>query len=216
MGYYKNDSDQALRVDDGSGRLRRVPAGRVVQADGDFEKNLSGLSQVSSASEDDHLSQSKRSSGNTRDRDRMNAVSDATAYANLIVHAPLNEVIGDDDAPLGPPTGTITTKQAVKDNANSSLEHDRFGQNEWTEKSAEGRDLSPVQQAQADASAVVAKVAQQGIDGDFDVNTDDLKGLSGPANRGGRGDKESSKVAAIKERQKPGPKPKQQPPAENV
>lgn len=213
MGYYKNDSDQALRVDDGSGRLRRVPAGRVVQADGDYESNLSGNASVSSASEEDFQAQFRKSSGSTRDRDRMNVVSDAVAYANLIVHAPLNEVIGDDDAPLGPPTGTITTKQAVKDAADNSTEHHAFGNNEWTEKSAEGRNLSPVQQAQADASAVVAKVAQQGVEGNFDVSTEDLKGLSGPEKRGGRSDRASRKVEAVTERKKPGPKPKSDPPA---
>jgi hypothetical protein len=205
MGYYKNTSDQALRVDDGAGRLRRVPAGRVVQADGDFEKNLSGVKGVESASEDDFQGQYGKLSDNTRDQDRMNAVTDAAAYANLIVHAPLNEVIGDDDAPYGPPTGTITTKLAVKENASSSQEYERFGQNEWTPKEGEERDLSPVQQAQADKGALVDKVAQQGIEGNFEVDAANVKGLSGGDKRGGRRDS-----PRVETRRKPGPKPKQQ------
>lgn len=205
MSYYKNEGDQALRVDDGTGRLRRVPAGRVVQAEGDFAENLSKAGAVS-ASEDDFRGQFNQPSDYDRDRDRMNAVTDAAAYANLLVHAPLNEVIGDDDAPYGPPTGTITTKHAVKDAAQSSVEKDRFGQHEWTEKEAEGRDLSPVQQAQADKGALVDKVAQQGIEGNFEPDADAMKNLSGGEKRGGRSD-----APRVETRRKPGPKPKQKP-----
>src|SRR3954451_17299 len=46
------------------------------------------------------------------------------------VAAGLNVVIGDNEAPYGPPTGTITTKQAVMRDASNSAERNAFGDHE--------------------------------------------------------------------------------------
>jgi hypothetical protein len=207
MGYYKNDTDQPLRIDNGKGRLQRVPAGAVFQADGEYEENVKARG-VESCSEDDFKAANPGFSDDTRDRDRMNAVTDANAYATMVANAGLQEVVGDDDAPFGPPTGTITTKHAVMDSASSSVERQAFGPGELTPKEAEGRDLSPVHQKQVDQAAVVDNIAAQAVKGEFAVQSTDIQNLSGSEGaRGGRKDAEST------ERKKPGPKPKHKPAA---
>lgn len=197
MAYYKNDTASALRV--GGRRVRPGGVVRVNSGDEDAWRDAG----ASSASEDDFNAQNRTvSEGKNRERQRMNAYGDARAYANALLSAGAHEVVGDDNAPYGPPTGTITTKHAVMDQADG-VERRQFGPGEWTAKEAEGRDLQPVQQAQADAGALADKIASQAVEGNFDVDPEDVKGLGGDEKRGGRRD--STPTA----RKKPGPKPRQ-------
>jgi hypothetical protein len=82
--------------------------------------------------------------------------------------AVLNRVIGDDEAPYGPPSGTITTKQAVMRDAE---QRPHFGDLEWTPEEVEERKLNEmgssgeVQYAQGKASGKAEEVAKELIEG---------------------------------------------------
>lgn len=211
MGYYRNTSDSAQRVDDGTGRLRRVAPGAVVEASGDFEDNLKSRDGVESASKEDFQNQGHKFSSDTRDQDRDRLVTDMASYANLVTTAvPLNEVIGDDDAPYGPPTGTITTRQAAKHNEGNPVGKNLIGHHEWNNQNAEGRDLSPIEQLQYEQSEKVHRVTEAFQEGK-DLDASEVKGTAGPEKRGGRGDRSVARISATKERKKPGPKPKAKP-----
>jgi hypothetical protein len=85
------------------------------------------------------------------------------------VSAPLNRVIGDNEAPYGPPTGTITTKQAVMREASNSNERNAFGDHEWLPEDAEERNLADstsgkIQAAQAEQSGKLEKVTEEILD----------------------------------------------------
>lgn len=154
MGFYKNDSDEVVRV--GEGQSRRVPPGAVVE--GDFDD-----SPLTSVSDKDAEEYQKSQRGNSygegsRDIPRDKVFSDLRVYARTMqTGAPLNVVIGDDEAPYGPRTGTITTKQAVMRDArkNNSVERRQFGDNEWIGEDAEERNLGPVQESQANVSGAL-------------------------------------------------------------
>ena len=79
----------------------------------------------------------------------------------------LNRVIGDNEAPYGPPSGTITTKQAVMRAAENSAERTAFGPNEWLPEDAEERNLADlgssgqVQAAQAEAQGKTEKLTEE-------------------------------------------------------
>src|SRR5688572_4491216 len=106
MGYYVNETGGPLRVDDGQGRLRRVAPGAVVEAKGEFEEGLKDLDNVRSVSAEE--AKELKNGGSTlldpsRDASRDQAVTNVRAAARMVtVSVPLNEVVGDDDAPYGP------------------------------------------------------------------------------------------------------------------
>ncbi|HKB40207.1 MAG TPA: hypothetical protein VKD72_27500, partial [Gemmataceae bacterium] len=95
------------------------------------------------------------------------AVADKMRWVGLATTAvPLNTVVGDNEAPHGPPTGTITTKQAVMREAGSSVERKAFGDGEWLPEDAKERNLADstsgkVQAAQASASGALEEVTQE-------------------------------------------------------
>lgn len=159
MGYYKNENDQALRVDDGTGRLARVPSGSIVSVDGDLEKNLKGLDGVSKSSKEDYDAQQDVINPESKDIARHEAVSAArTDIALNTVAVPLNEVVGDDDAPYGPPSGTITTKQAA---ARQSPEDRRaFADHEALPEDADNKKKSAVHRSQAKRRAKVEEATE--------------------------------------------------------
>jgi hypothetical protein len=190
--YLYNETDGPIRVDDGQGHLRRFPPGQPVQVSGDLEKNAGGVEGLRSATDEEVNAASGEPQPGSRDVTRDQALADLSAYARTVtVAVPLNEVIGDDEAPYGPPSGTITTKQAVARGAENSSERQRFGQHEWLPEDAEGRDLSPVQEAQAQASgrveAMTEKIQNLGPDDKLEVGGDEVKGAAGDPGPG-RGD----------------------------
>lgn len=92
------------------------------------------------------------------------------------VAANLNKVVGDNEAPYGPPTGTITTKQAVMRGASNSAERRAFGDHEWAPEDKDNlgdSTSSAVQKTQAEESGQVEQITdelvgsqQQGGDSD--------------------------------------------------
>lgn len=188
-----NETDGPIRVDDGRGNLRRFPPGSVVPVSGDLESNALEAEGLRTATDEEvEKSQGGDMQPGSRDVTRDNALADLSAYARTVtVAVPLNEVIGDDEAPFGPPSGTITTKQTAAREAASSTERMAFGGLEWLPEDAEKRELGPVQEAQAQATgrveAMTEKVQNLGPDDTLEVSGDEVKGSAGDPGPG-RGD----------------------------
>jgi hypothetical protein len=190
--YLYNETDGPIRVDDGSGQTRRFPPGQPVPVSGDLEKNAGGVDGLRAATDEEVKQAQAGVEPGSRDVTRDQALADLSAYARTVtVAVPLNEVIGDDEAPYGPPSGTITTKQTAAREGKSQFERDRFGQHEWLPEDAEGRNLGPVQQAQAEATGRVEQMTEQVqnlSEGDsLEVNAEQVKGAAGDPGPG-RGD----------------------------
>lgn len=114
---YVNDKKHPVRVKDETGALQRVLPGQVVDADGKYADNLAAAG-LASASDDDARSwenERARRAGDVTDGQATRLaskllLSPIRLAARMAVAAPLRRVVGDDAAPFGPPSGTITTK----------------------------------------------------------------------------------------------------------
>ena len=110
--------------------------------------------------------------------------SDASKWmGQASVAAPLNKVVGDNEAPYGPPTGTITTKQAVMRDASSSVERKAFGDHEWLPEDKEARNLDAstsgkVQAAQAEESGALEEVTDELIGAQAEGGDESQQGQS--------------------------------------
>jgi hypothetical protein len=159
-----NTNSHPVRATDADGRRVRLVPGQVMQVDGELADLLTAYSGVETASSEQSEAweaEAARRNGAVNETDAGKqsldrAVTELRSAARMVgVAVPLNTVIGDDDAPLGPPSGTITTKQAV---ARQDEEHNKaFGNRE---RMPEDRDLnlSPVEQLQAEAVARLESV----------------------------------------------------------
>lgn len=117
---FVNTNAHPVRVSDGNGGLRRVVPGEVVDASGDLADALKSTPGVESAKQGDERSWESTQAAAAGNPSADNALEEiegvpaaARRAAGLGLAAANQRVIGDDLAPLGPPTGTITTKQAL-------------------------------------------------------------------------------------------------------
>ncbi len=104
---------------DGS-TLARILPGQVVDASGAYADRLSACAGVGTASKDDvdrwdrSLDAQRTRGAMPGDGSRLSAkmalgpAREAVRHATVV--APLQRVVGDDSAPQGPPSGTVTTK----------------------------------------------------------------------------------------------------------
>lgn len=137
--------------------LRKVAAGEVVEADGLLADQLEATPGVETASDADRerwedvvASSSGPVSGEGAVRAAEKAlIGPARIAARAAAVVPgLNRVVGDDQARLAPPTGTITTKQAI---ATKDAEHRKaFADNE----ALPGEEVDDAETASATAPGV--------------------------------------------------------------
>jgi uncharacterized protein YifE (UPF0438 family) len=151
---------------------QRLRAGQVKDVSGDAADALSSINGVETANSDDEKaweSYLNVKRGNPSGTDSGKASLDAQvaevrrAGRLAGVALPLNQVVGDDDAPLGPPSGTITTKQAVKRDG-TEQEQRAFGQRERQPEEADNEKLSPVERKQAEAKAALEEVHNEALE----------------------------------------------------
>jgi len=162
-----NTLDHPVRVTDENGQTVRVVPGQVITADGATADRLTAIEGVETAT-DEHRDAYAASRAPVSDvaSAKLGAeqhVSDLRAASRMASTAvPLNQVIGDDDAPLGPPSGTITTKQAV---ARSGPEQKAaYADHERLPEEAENEKLSEVERAQAEAKGLVEEIHNAALD----------------------------------------------------
>ncbi len=186
-----NTNDHPVRVKRGENEpLVRLVPGQVVECDGEYADRLSATAGVETASKD-HVKrwEAKLERGRTRsampgDGSRLaakSAISPArTQLRASVISAPLQRVVGDDAAPQGPPSGTITTKaEAATSGKPGDLQ--AFAQGEELAVAGEkvegsgatdhdvlsGRATEPdIHNAQVDNRAVVNEAAKAFIEAD--------------------------------------------------
>lgn len=168
--YLKNENAHGVRV----GRTR-IPPGGVAKVDGDEAKTYASYNGVEKASENDYneYRQQDQVGGGSPSRDTHQRMKEYRhAHRAESVSAPLQVVVGDDDAPYGPATGTVTTKQLEA--KKGTEEKRRFADHEQAEV-PEG--ASEIEQRQAENTRAVEEVAQKlaqeqqaGGDGQEDEN----------------------------------------------
>ena len=147
MPFFKNTNSHRIVV---SGN--RVQAGAVVKAEGEYADALSATNGVDSSSEKSYNEYQNRNSGDAAVLTGNNGegVTDALlALGEVTVSGPLQVVVGDNDAPHGPDSGTIMTKDAVHDAADSSLEREAFeptGATQMKRQAAKGSRVVPPKQ----------------------------------------------------------------------
>lgn len=150
--YVKNTNGHGVR--DGA---VRIPAGGVAKVDSGSA--IASYNGVESSSKKDYDAYQKQGSvgGGSPSRDRHENLKKLRHRHRMeAVAAPLQVVVGDDDAPHGPNTGVITTKQAVaKESAEAKR---RFADHEQAEV-PEG--ASEIEQRQAENTRVAEEVAQE-------------------------------------------------------
>ena len=160
-----NTLPHGVRVKDDNGDEHRLRPGQVKSFDGSAADKLSAIEGVDTASSEDKEhweAEYARLSGRVSDTPSITgglqqSMLDARTAARMAsVALPLNTVIGDNDAPMGPPSGTITTKQAVA--RQSAADHGAFSQGEHLPEDAESGKLSDVEQAQAEARAALEEL----------------------------------------------------------
>lgn len=115
-----NTNPTPARVDNGKGVLQRILPGQVVSAEGAYADNLTATNGFETASSQDverwdaELERRRMKAAMPGDGSRLSqklAIGPARQALRMqTTVAPLQRVIGDDAAPQGPPSGTITTR----------------------------------------------------------------------------------------------------------
>lgn len=130
--YYRNTNAHRVSLSDDRGQRK----GSVFASDDPAYADLAGVEKVTKSDYDAyreglHSNQaSGAQSGDMVTRERVAA--ERVEHRRLTVAGPLQRVIGDDQAPLGPPTGVLSTKavESEKDLAHALA----FGPNEAKSK----------------------------------------------------------------------------------
>lgn len=161
-----NRNPHAIRARDENGDNHRLRAGQVVDCSGPQADALKGVSGVDTATKDDEkawdVARGIKDTGGARSS--IVSVTGVLTQARVAgrmasVVVPLNEVIGDDAAPLGPPSGVITTKQAVA--REGELENQKFGQRERMPEDADNEKLPAVERQQAANVAALEELHEE-------------------------------------------------------
>lgn len=122
MDYVNKNTHDAF-VSNNDGKLQRIQPGEVVSSDGAFADRLGVTPGVQTASSADKKAWEQKSSGaepegasSPTPSSLLNeAIVEARTAAQKLIAATNQLVVGDDQAPYGPPSGTVTTVEAVND-----------------------------------------------------------------------------------------------------
>lgn len=169
----------------GASELVRIVPGQIIEADGAFADALEGTRGVNKASSEDENTyeaelerRQNEHAGPAPGLDAKLAIGPARIAVRAAVAAPLRRVVGDDAAPHGPASGTVTTKAEAARVDN--VEREAFAQHErLPEETIPGVDLealpaalgafdhtsSQVETAQAINAELAEEAAQEYIEG---------------------------------------------------
>jgi hypothetical protein len=158
-----NSLSHGVRVRDDDGRLVRLRPGQVGTFEGSTADKLSAIEGVNPAKktdEDAWKAQVDAARGNVEGRSGFdNILSQArTAVGMQSIVAPLNHVVGDDAAPYGPNTGTITTKQALSQDPEARK---HFADHERVPGEQDNENLNEVERRQAELTTLAQEVTEQ-------------------------------------------------------
>jgi hypothetical protein len=186
---YVYEGDQPTRVEG-----KRYAPGNVTE-----DESVKGKDGFREVKDDEAKDIRSKSAGNFADTSPdawEEAYSEKARWMGQAgVAAPLNKVIGDNEAPFGPPTGTITTKQAVMREASSSAERLAFGDHEWLpedEDKLKESTSGQVQAAQARESGSLEEVTDELIGSQAQGEESGGEGKSSQSGQKSRGRQSSS------------------------
>jgi hypothetical protein len=167
MPEFVNNLDHPVRVANDQGESVKVRPGQVINADGAFADNLKAIDGVDEATDEDREAWENRdptvsdiTSGKVSLEQELSDARVRGRVASIAV--PLNQVIGDDNAPIGPPSGTITTKQAVA--RIGPVEKRAFADHERLPEEAGNERLNEVERVQAELKGVVEDVHNEALE----------------------------------------------------
>jgi hypothetical protein len=168
MPKFVNKNAHPVRVSDGK-RLRRLVPGQVVTAEGEFADNLqstSGVDTAGSNHEKEWDAKRSRTTSSEAGPEALQMVDPGpaiTALGKVAVSDPLQVVVGDDAAPRGPGTGTITTRDAVHESGDvlDKLAFERTGVAQARDEGATGQTAKRPERQVAAAADAAAKVEGQ-------------------------------------------------------
>lgn len=200
MPKFVNTLDHAIRASDGKGNLPRVQPGQVVEATGEYADALAACPGVETASGDHEshwqsILESRQMAGAMAGDGSRIAAKAAIGPQRLAVRmdtivAPLQRVVGDDAAPYGPPSGTITTR-GVAGTSGSLADREAFLQNDVAGDEGEKVDApgaseldilagratqSDIHNAQVENAALAEESAQRFVGGSPLGNSDPISG----------------------------------------
>lgn len=163
MSSLTNNNPHWIYVDDGSGNLRGLAPGQTVDASGDYEKNLKGTANVAAPTKEQQAAADQaqaESNSATHDEHLVSPLIEANRIASQAHSAPLQQVIGDDDAPIGPPSGTVTTKMAlIRDSVPGDPVRNAFGDHERAPEEL-GENASEVEVEQAERKHAASELLE--------------------------------------------------------
>jgi hypothetical protein len=135
---FVNTNSHAARFKGEDGGDVRLAPGQVIEAEGKEADRLTALSGVEEASDRDRQAWEEQLASRTTDpsgpshRIAAKALIPQVTLALRVatVVGPAQRVIGDDQAPYGPPTGVTTTKLDIVQSTEDRAEHVAFADNE--------------------------------------------------------------------------------------
>ncbi len=177
----------------------RLMAGQVRDVDGEEADALKGIPGVETASADDEKAwDAKRGGGATSEGAGLTAGIEGAVRQRRhdsrreSVAVPNNVVVGDDEAPIGPPTGTITTKQAVS--KEGPIEKQAFADHEAEPGDEELEGTGEVHSQQAVARAELDEATQAALeDSGEEGSSDDARQRGAARSRGAKAPAKSDK-----------------------
>lgn len=195
---FLNENTHAVYVDGDNGDVK-LAAGQAKDVSGKAADQLKGMRNVRTLTGDEAKAALERPAGGSTDGDLSGELGNVVAGAvgelsQLATAAPLRVVVGDDQAPYGPPSGTVSTKgiEAAKDEAHRRQFADgeaiaKVGEQEQPPHGIVTHDV--VHNAQVDAAESaedLARMIAQGIGSGLpdeveDDGGDDVDNLSGEA-----------------------------------
>jgi hypothetical protein len=156
-----NNLEHPVRVRDDDGETVRVVPGQIVSVDGRAADELSAIEGLDTPTDEDRDAWEARNQLTSAVDSGKESLQNAYAALRVrgkasLTAVPLNQIVGDNDAPIGPPSGTITTKQAVA--RLGPAEKRAFADHERLPEEASNEGLSDVERAQAEAKALVEDI----------------------------------------------------------
>ena len=136
-----NTNDQRVEPTEGV-RLKAGQSGHFEGGQLDSLLALDGVVEADSSEADEY--RKAHPEANTSDSSAslvlQDALNQASRAAAVIAQAPQQRVIGDDEAPHGPPTGVVTTRQLIQEEEGDA----HFGTNEAAPSEAPDERIVPV------------------------------------------------------------------------
>lgn len=173
MPVFHNTNEHNVTAKDEGGKVVRIRAGRAKSVDGVAADQLAGYNGVREVSGDEAeqlLAGRQGASGDLTTESELGtrAAQARAAATHAVVSAPLQVVVGDDSAPLAPPSGTVTTKQVMA--SKGQVERQAFadhepliGERHGDVDDATGLEAGPVSEAAVHNAQETARKVVEGV-----------------------------------------------------